>query len=128
MAKNSLSARGGGQHLTCERKISDGDDVRLGVKDRSWRRSGKVSVLHPVSGLPLVLVLDAHLFFLIISAPERRKNPMNSSPPHRVRKNPRHISASLRSNASTFPNVEGFLRKCNCPRPYGLRHLVERNL
>jgi hypothetical protein len=52
----------GGQHLTCERKITDGDYVRLGVKDRSWGAYG-TSVLHPVSGLPLVPNPDAHLSF-----------------------------------------------------------------
>jgi hypothetical protein len=52
----------GGQHLTCQRTITDADYVRLAVQDRCWGAYG-TSVLDPVSGVPLVSHPCAHLSF-----------------------------------------------------------------
>jgi hypothetical protein len=56
-----IGARGG-QHLACERKITDADYVRLALKDGSWGAYG-TSLLDPVSGLPTIPFPGAHLSF-----------------------------------------------------------------
>jgi hypothetical protein len=113
----------GGQHLTCERKISDGDYVRLGVKDRSWGAYG-TSVLHPVSGLPLVPVPDAHLSFdnLGPGTAEESYEFFTATPGTRFKTDfePTFDVA--------FRDVEGFERKPIVHVLTQLRDLVERNL